>query len=108
MCDDNFDDTAADAICKTMNFTGAIRWTAYDDRFDNIKYNYRITLDDVSCSRAEWTSCTYDSYSNDCGHSEDVLLSCRTNDQGNEQANLIFTHLSCLNLIDHIIIVLKK
>ena len=101
MCDDNFDDTAADAICKTMNYTGAIRWTTYDDEFDYIKYNYQITLDDVSCRWTEWTSCTYDSDTNDCSHTEDVLLSCRTNDQadeGNQQENLIVTHLSCLNL----------
>ena len=92
MCGDNFDDTAADAICKTMNYTGAIRWTTYDADFDHIKYDNNITLDDVRCSKAEWTSCTY-SDSSDCNHLEDVLLSCQINEQadgnqaeGNQQA----------------------
>ena len=111
MCDDSFDDTAADAICKTMNYAGAIRWTTSDADFGHIKYDYQITLDDVTCSRTEWTSCTYNSDRNDCSHSEDVQLSCRTHeqaDEGNQQDSLVVTQLMHESYSDHIIIVLKN
>ena len=75
VCDDNFDDTAAEAICRYMNssFT-ALLWTS-EKTFD-IQNNFDITLDDVQCGSAEWESCRY-SEENNCGHSEDVFLSCK-------------------------------
>ena len=77
MCDDGFDTTAAHAICRQMNYTGATRWTT-DESFD-IQSDYDINLDDVDCSSAEWESCSF-SENRNCGHSEDVFLSC-TGDQ---------------------------
>jgi hypothetical protein len=83
VCDDGFDFTAANAICKHMGYTDATGWTV-STRFV-IQDDYEIRLDDVSCSSANWTECTY-SMENNCGHSEDVFLSC--NPSGDEN-NLI-------------------
>ena len=73
VCDDYFDTTAANAICRYMGYTDSARWTI-GERFD-IQSNYEITLDNVRCSRGEWGSCSFSEYDN-CGHSEDVFLSC--------------------------------
>ena len=82
VCDDNFNDDAADAICKLMNFTSASRWNGADGvRFD-IQNNYDIKLDDVDCSSGEWEDCSYSKYHN-CRHTEDVFLSCSIGQQGN-------------------------
>ena len=80
VCDDSFDDTAADAICKTMNYISAIRWTT-DEDFGYVQRNYGITLDDVRCSSTEWESCTFTERHN-CAHDEDVFLSCRKTESG--------------------------
>ena len=40
-----------------------------------LQSNYKITLDDVRCSSAEWENCSFTEDS-DCTHSEDVFLSC--------------------------------
>ena len=80
VCDDGFTDTAADAICKHMNYTRANEWITTDTKFDAIKYNYDIKLDDVSCSNTEWENCIF-SVNPDCSHSEDVLLSCLGKDE---------------------------
>ena len=73
VCDDHFDNDAADAICREMNFTQALSWTI-DDSFE-IQQNYDIKLDNVNCSTADWENCTFSKYS-DCFHSEDVFMSC--------------------------------
>ena len=86
MCDSYFDDAAADAICKNMNYTRAIRWTNSHPDFISIKYRYNVRLA-VRCSDSDWESCT--SYLDPfyCDHTMDVLLSCRTKDvKGNEHA----------------------
>ena len=49
--------------------------------------HYRITLDDVKCSRAEWKSCSF-TEDHDCDHSEDVFLSC-SDQQGETSPNKI-------------------
>ena len=78
VCSDQgyFSYTAADAICKEMNFTRAKRWTTQES-FD-IQNRYRINLCYVWCKSAEWESCSYSSYyySRNCVHSKDVFLSC--------------------------------
>ena len=91
VCDDSFNDIAAKAICKDMNFTHALKWNSYTN-FD-IQSNYEIKLDDVECSSGEWKRCrateVYSHQHHDCEHNEDVLLSC-----GGEQKDLqqhIFT-----------------
>ncbi|XP_063683738.1 multiple epidermal growth factor-like domains protein 10 isoform X2 [Bolinopsis microptera] len=73
VCDDNFDNNAANAICRKIGYTGATRWTPADS-FD-IQTDYEIKLDNVECRRGEWESCSY-SESHNCMHREDVFLSC--------------------------------
>ena len=79
VCDDSFNYTAADAICKQMNFTHALEWNS-EASFD-IQSNYDIKLDDVECSSDELKNCRY-SEIHDCEHSEDVFLSCGTGEKG--------------------------
>ena len=66
--------TAANAICKEMNFTRAERWTT-NESFD-IQYGKNISLGYVECNSAEWGSCTYSEDTEFCDHSQDVFLSC--------------------------------
>ena len=81
VCDDHFDDTAADAICKEMNYGSAIRWTT-DEDFGFFQTGHDIKLDDVRCDIPYWESCTYSAYFDNCFHSEDVFLSCSTGRKG--------------------------
>ena len=81
MCDDNFNDYAADAICKEIGFEGAMYWTsgqflyAEDDYYQEYR-NLPITMDDVNCRGNNWEiDCTFIT-SHNCGHSEDVQLAC--------------------------------
>ena len=81
VCDDGFNDIAADDICKTMNYNSrAIRWTT-DEDFGSLQRNYRITLDYIWCSSTEWESCSYTERET-CEHDEDVFLSCRQIEPG--------------------------
>ena len=74
MCDDSFDDIAADAICREMNFTRATSWISNELSF-SFQDNYDIKMDDVVCTSVEWEDCSFNSVSN-CGHYEDVFLNC--------------------------------
>ena len=85
VCDDSFTDTAADAICKDMNYTRAISWTSSLD-FGLVQERRSIMLDDVSCDTTEWESCFYEEDHN-CDHSEDVFLSCSR--EGGKLLNII-------------------
>ena len=73
VCDDSFNDNAANAICRQMGFEEATRWT--NDESFGIQSNYDIKLDDVSCGSEEWESCSFSEEDN-CAHHEDVFLSC--------------------------------
>ena len=73
VCNDNFNYTVADAICRQMNYKQAIIWTSSESY--EIQNNYDIVMDDVHCADAEWDGCTWDD-GPDCHHSEDVFLSC--------------------------------
>ena len=76
VCDDDFNERAADAICRDMNYVRSTFWTS-GDRFD-IQTNYEIGLDNLNCSTGEWHSCTF-TRNVDCHHEEDVFLSCSSN-----------------------------
>ena len=78
VCDDDFDNYAAEAICVELGFLGATRWTSRHSFA--IQSSYEITLDDVRCSDNSWENCEF-SESHNCGHHEDVFLDCR-NDEG--------------------------
>ncbi|XP_063689478.1 deleted in malignant brain tumors 1 protein-like [Bolinopsis microptera] len=73
VCDGYFTDYSADAICRKMGYNGQMSWTS-GSKWD-IQSNYDTTLDEVSCSSGEWSSCSY-SLSHDCDRSEDVFLQC--------------------------------
>ena len=73
VCDDDFNNFAAIAICKEMGYFSAITWES--GNYFSFQENLEINLDDVSCSEQSWSSCSY-SESNNCGHSEDVFITC--------------------------------
>ena len=56
-----------------MGYAGYTRW---DSGLEwTIQSLLSITLDDVTCSSGEWSSCSY-TLSHNCDHSEDVFLQC--------------------------------
>ncbi|KAL5268382.1 hypothetical protein ACHWQZ_G002293 [Mnemiopsis leidyi] len=60
-----------------MGYRGIASW--FSGRNYNIQNNLDITLDDISCNGNTWDSCTFETTSN-CGHSEDVFISCKSED----------------------------
>ena len=74
VCDDDFSDNSADAICRQMGYPGATRWRVTYD-VHTVQSNLPIGLDDVSCSSDSWESCSYHTDHN-CEHYEDVHLTC--------------------------------
>ena len=82
MCDDNFNQNAANAICSFLGYeAGDAKWTSGDKW--SIQSEYRISLDDVTCRSDDWSACTYREYSN-CQHGEDVFLTCNIRQEGIE------------------------
>ncbi|KAL5268377.1 hypothetical protein ACHWQZ_G002293 [Mnemiopsis leidyi] len=77
VCDDYFNEKTADIICRQMGYRGIASW--FSGRNYNIQNNLDITLDDISCNGNTWDSCTFETTSN-CGHSEDVFISCKSED----------------------------
>lgn len=75
VCDDDFDDNAADAICKEMGYEGATRWSN-DDTFA-LQSDLEIKMDEVQCASDSWASCEFQT-THDCSHSEDVFLECHS------------------------------
>ena len=73
VCDDDFDDKSAAAICRLLGFNDASIWTSGLDW--SVQESYNITMDDVRCSSELWPSCTFKE-SHDCGHTKDVFLTC--------------------------------
>ena len=74
MCDDGFDNTAANAICSDLGYkSSGSEWSSEYNWV--IQSGYIIKLDDVNCRSKSWSSCTYSLY-NDCSHYEDVFLRC--------------------------------
>ena len=75
VCDDSFDKTSADAICRQINSTNtALTWIS-GNRFADIQKNLEIKLDDVRCDSAEWEKCSFAEEDN-CNHIEDIFLVC--------------------------------
>ena len=74
ICDDFFNDDAANAICKELGYAESLDWDS-DNSFAGLQNSFPINLDDVSCRNSSWSSCSYSSKHN-CAHREDVFLSC--------------------------------
>jgi hypothetical protein len=66
---------AAHAICRVLGFRGAVRYRN-GNAFGSMQTRKSITMDDVSCRDTTWTHCHFNTRHN-CGHSEDILLTCR-------------------------------
>ena len=78
VCDDYFNDHSADAICREMGHKRSISWSSGGElSFGEFQNSLSISLDDVKCNdHDDWESCSY-SILHNCGHSEDVFLSCQ-------------------------------
>ena len=74
VCDDGFGFQSAGAICRKLGYSGSSNWTS-GYYFLERQQNYDIKLDDVRCRNSDWEDCTYSTRHN-CGHSEDVFLTC--------------------------------
>ena len=76
VCDDDFGDSEADVICQEMGYDRSSGWTS-GSFYDDVQNSLDITLDNVDCYWGSWSSCDYLT-EHDCGHSEDVFLTCVT------------------------------
>ena len=74
VCGHGFNYFSAHAICKLMGFERSERWRN-GDHF-SIQDGYQISLDDVVCSSADWSSCSYRTDGHNCEHNEDIFLTC--------------------------------
>ncbi|XP_063695430.1 uncharacterized protein LOC134826857 [Bolinopsis microptera] len=73
VCNDDFSNNSANSICRRMGYSGQISWTSAN-RW-KMQGDRPITMDDVSCNTAGWSSCSY-SWTHNCDHSKDVFLQC--------------------------------
>ena len=74
VCDENFDDMAANAICRYMGYTSVDQWESgyyYSDIQDGLD----IKLNNVDCISSDWETCSFTEEPN-CNHSQDVFLAC--------------------------------
>ena len=84
VCDDYFNDNAANAICRELGFGNAVQWRS-GRNWGSVQSSKSINLDDVKCSSdGLWSSCTYLERHN-CGHSEDVFLTCHGKNRTKEE-----------------------
>ena len=74
VCDDDFSDQSADAICLKLGYSRSSYW-GNGFHFEARQRAYDIKLDDVECRISVWEYCTYSTRHN-CDHSEDVFLTC--------------------------------
>ena len=76
VCDDGFSKYSANAICREMGYSGSSSWRSGSSySYGTSQTSLDINLDDVRCSAGVWGSCSYSTFHN-CGHSEDVFLTC--------------------------------
>ena len=75
VCDDDFNDYAAFAICKEVGYVSGITWESGTGNYFSFQEDLEINLNDVRCSENIWSSCSY-SESHNCSHSEDIFLTC--------------------------------
>ena len=77
ICDDNFDNTAAKVICRSLGYPGNAGHTAYGSAAYGQGYGSYINMDDVSCGGGEGNvfNCGHTT-SHNCGKSEDAGVQC--------------------------------
>ena len=78
VCDDYFDDIAANAICREMGRPyGEATWK--NGNYYSHQSRKTIKIDDVRCPSDEWDSCTF-RVGHNCAHTEDVHIACKGNE----------------------------
>ena len=77
VCDDNFSDKSADAICGRLgeNFR-AVSWRS-GFIYSNLQTSKKVKMTDVECSSHHWASCSSSTSQITCRHVEDVHLACK-------------------------------
>ena len=73
VCDDQFDENSAIAICRLLGHRGITSWSSGQEW--SIQDGFDINMDEVQCSSELWSSCTFKE-SHNCEHTEDVFLTC--------------------------------
>ncbi len=74
VCDDSFDGNALDAVCKELGFTMGSSFTNRADVYGS-QARMSVNMDEIQCSSTSWSSCSY-TLTSDCGHGEDLVLTC--------------------------------
>ena len=78
VCDDSFNATDAEAACRTLGFDGNSYSNTNTGFFES---KIPILMDDVNCANnsTNFLECSHRGWGTEnCGHSEDVLLDCNS------------------------------
>ena len=92
VCDDEFSEQSANAICLKLGYPGPSDWRS-GYYFEASQLRYDIKLDDVSCRDSVWKNCTFSTRHN-CDHSEDIFLVCN----GKRGLKIMVMHFCSFNL----------
>ena len=74
VCDDFFDQVDADSACYTLGYTNGGSFQTYGQPWS--KTEIPFLMDDVQCESASTNFLSCSSTASDCGHAENVLLTC--------------------------------
>ena len=76
VCDDEFEEIDAQAACFTLGFDGLESFKTHDTEFSDS--TYPTNMDDVKCptNTTTFLECSHLYKSENCGHTEDILLTC--------------------------------
>ena len=77
LCKSNFNDNAAQAVCKLMGFDGAVTWKS--GNIWRIQEDFDIFSHSLACSTPDWSSCSLKAnmrYKVCNDHTKDVFLTC--------------------------------
>ena len=74
VCDSNFSDQSAEAVCQKMGYYAAKSWRS-GLLYETQQNDREIALGSVSCMSGDWSSCEL-STTNACSHSNDIFLRC--------------------------------
>ena len=73
VCNNSFSANSADAVCRRMGYLDQMSYTSGNN--SSIQSGLDITLDNVECSRRDWSSCSF-TFSPNCDHDKDIFLQC--------------------------------
>ena len=74
MCDDLFESVDAESACYTLGYTGGSFQTRNQPNWSENEIPF--LMDDVGCSSSEGNFIECSTSTENCGHSENVLLTC--------------------------------